>query len=1505
MKHEASSSSETQPIHETDLRRIAQVNDVFRLAWQSGQPRQIEELLPSIPEVLRPAAFVTLLQVEFQFRRAAGEVISKNDYVLRFPEYARAISGLMESTDQADLVVDRDETRIDGYNLVDTKQSAETSPVENREKNRESGRFSRSIPEEFGRYQILRELGRGGMGAVYLAVDRHLGRQVALKIPIFRDEDGKDAIERFYREARTMATVQHANLCPVFDVGLFEKWHFLTMAYLDGKPMSEKLKEDGAFPLARGVLLLRTIALAVQKAHEAGIVHRDLKPANIMLTRGDEPVIMDFGLASRRQSGEVDLTHTGTVFGSPAYMAPEQVEARHDEIGPATDIYALGVILYQAVTGRRPFEGSVASVFGQIVSQVPRLPSRINPELPLEIDSICLKALAKIPAERHASSAQFAEELSRLLPLLKPSQGTETATLTYRPPADSDVEIPVKKENEANSISRSRRDAELRHVTVAVFGYETDDDSLDPSISSHSEQLHEQSRLFASSIADQVGRFGGVIVQVSGGEVITCFGFPQAYEDAPQRAIRAAFQILRQRETEPQERSNLPRANQVWVALHSGEAVAEEIVGARGHVEISLVGDARNLALRMNAVAEPGAILISSATHQRVGLYFECESIGLQRIRGVPQPVELFKVIRESSSRNRVELADPGNLTPLVGRDTELSILKDRWEQALDGLGQIVLLIGDAGLGKSRLIRELREHVIGDDLEGASVIEWRCSQYHMGTSFFPVAEFFSRLLNFENRTPSERLDGVIGYLRELKIESAQNVSLLCGMLSVPTDERYPALTLSPQKMKELTEELLQQWLQQLAEVAPVLFIVEDLHWLDPSTLELLEKHVLEFQVGRMLSVLTFRPEFETPWKSKPHQTQIALNRLTKRQIGEMMRKRTKRREIPGPIIQQVIERTDGIPLFVEEFTVMIVESGILDRADAGTDSATLLNVIPATLHDLLLSRLDRMAADREVIQLAATIGREFGFGLLAAACNVPETQLQSELDKLVKAEILFQKGESHEASYIFKHALLQDAAYRSMLTKRRQACHQRIAEVLESRFDDIVATQPALLAHHFSEAGVFNKGIQYWLKAGQESQQQSANIEAISHLTSGLKLLQSLHDSTERDQFELALQSTLFPVLMAARGWSAPEVGSVIERAQELCSKYGSVADQFFVMWGMWGWRIIRADMDICRGIAREMMTLVEQSPEARLLLPEACWAVGASEYYQGDFRTGLEVLEQGRRLSDIEQARVYALKTGQHCGVMCSSHTALALWELGYPTQAVQRADETVRLGRHVAHPFSYAMALFFGRQVLQFCGRDDDAKLRIAEEYTICHEQGFVFFEIHAIFGRGEYLLKEGKIDEARKLLDQGVQMLKGTGANLSMDYPYRNLAEAYLSQGLPDDAHEWLERGFDLVHNHQLRGMESEFLRLKGGLALARDDERGAEKCYLDAIQVSRQQQAKSWELRSAISLAELRRRQGRSTEIPPLLQPLYNWFTEGFDSADLKQAKSLLDQLGGSE
>jgi tetratricopeptide (TPR) repeat protein len=946
-----------------------------------------------------------------------------------------------------------------------------------------------------------------------------------------------------------------------------------------------------------------------------------------------------------------------------------------------------------------------------------------------------------------------------------------------------------------------------------------------------------------------------------------------------------------------EQQSALPRREELVIAIHSGLTVAEETIHG-----VKVTGETMQTLRRLAAVVEPGVVVVTESVHKSSRIYFEQESLGTITVRGVAEPLSLHRVIKQAPvTLNRVELVDPGNLTPLIGRDTEFSILKDRWDQAIEALGQIVLLIGEAGLGKSRLIREIREHVIRDGLN-PDIIELRCSQYHQSTGLYPMVEHLSQLLQWEqNSSTDSRVAAIQRYLESLNLCGDRNTALLANLMGVDASQ-LPALDVSPQKKREMTAAFLLELLRRRSELRPVLFIVEDLHWVDPTLLELLAAYVDGFDQHRSLSIFTFRPEFETPWKSKPHQTQIALNRLTKRQIRDMMRKRLGRDTVPDLLVEQIAQRTDGIPLFIEEFSTLLAETGSLDE---GSISESAINqVIPASLQDLLMARLDRMASDPEVIQLAAAIGREFSYALLSAASELKADQLQTELEKLVSAEVLFRKGEFPDASFIFKHALIQDSAYNSLLKKRRQGIHARIGAALETRFPEIVSHQPELVAHHFTEADIAAKGAEYWLKAGVKAQAISANVEAISHLTYGLKVLQSIPESSARDQLELGFQLTLAPVLMAARGWSATEVGTAIERARQLVANFGSLEEKFFVMWGLWGWRVIRADMDIAGPIAEDMMKLAQSSPEGAELLAEAYWCVGCTHYYRGDFQSGLELLEKGLSLIDDDQERNHALKTGQRCSLMCRSHIALALWGLGYPDQAMQRTDENLRLGRQHNHPFTFAMSHFFRRQILDFCGFHDLSRASIEDEYRICHDNGFVFFEVHAHFGRGTFALREGRIDEARRQFDVGLEMLKATGGHLSMDHAYHNIAEAYLGAGRLDDAKEWLDRGFDLVNNRNQRRREVEFLRLQGVLALAAGDQTGAEASYRKAIDVARRQQARSWELRATINLAELKKLQGQASEGRQILEAVYGFFTEGFGTADLVRAKALLNELGAS-
>ena len=748
----------------------------------------------------------------------------------------------------------------------------------------------------FGRYRIEKLLGNGAMGEVFLAHDVHLDRRVALKIPQFHGGGWEETVSRFFREARAMANLHHSNLCPVYDVGQIDGKYFMSMAYIEGQTLNDRIKEK-PFKDHEAIELMQKIASALHLAHEAGIVHRDLKPANVMISLDGEPVVMDFGLAQRNQMGEADLTQSGVILGTPAYMAPEQAESRHDDVGPHSDVWSMGVILYFMLTGKRPFMGSPISVMSQIVMSEPPSIVDLRADIAPALRDIVSQAMTKDISKRQASSAQMAQQLSDFLASTSRASGT-APTASISGAGDSLIG------SVATSMVR-------RPVTVAVFSFD------DPELSSDPEQQQETLSTFTNLIREHVEEFDGAVIESDDVQVITSFGFPISHEDSPVRAIRAGRQVLSTLTPEslPKLIPGTSAAATVTVIVHSGDTIAKQDVDTGA---ISLSGDVRSTALRLDAVAEPGNMVVSETTHQRSKMFFEWESLGASRIRGLAQPMELFLVNSEAESRSRVDLVDPGNLTPLIGRSTELNILKDRWELTLDELGQVVVLIGEAGLGKSRLIREIRNHVLEDEDEPSMVMELRCSAYHRDSSFFPIIEFIQRLLEFDQVTAnSDRQTRIERLLTDADIYSVDNLGLMANLLAVELSsadgQPLPPLELPPQRLMELTQELLLKWLNGVAQKQPTLFIIEDLHWSDASTQGLLTQLVDSFSSGQLMSLLTFRPEFETPWASSPHQTQIALNRLPKRQMKKMIHERIGRKDIPDQIVNQLIDRTDGVP----------------------------------------------------------------------------------------------------------------------------------------------------------------------------------------------------------------------------------------------------------------------------------------------------------------------------------------------------------------------------------------------------------------------------------------------------------------------------------------------------------------------------------------------------------------------------------------------------------------
>jgi serine/threonine protein kinase/predicted ATPase len=1378
-------------------------------------------------------------------------------------------------------------------------------------------------PDEIGRlahYRVLKILGQGGMGVVLLAEDTHLLRPVALKV--MRPEMGLSLSnrQRFLREARLMAQVRSDHVVTVHQVGQVDDVCYLAMELLDGEPMDRWLERVGTPPLVEVLRIGREMARALAAAHARGLIHRDVKPANVWLEAPTRRVkLLDFGLA-RPLAGDVSLTNSGIVVGTPMYMAPEQ--ARGEPLDGRADLFSLGCVLYQMATGRPPFAGNTAlAVMTAVVTETPPPASQFNPAIPASLADLLSRLLAKQPTARPASAEAVGEELqavervtrdTRAIPVGSAATPAEwgwsvdqrqsaSPSVGTPPPSSSTPLQPRPAESPDTSSSRRRaREAERRQVTVLVCGCDLFESEA--YLGLEAEDQAQVLRTFQQTCEEAVRHFDGTVVQCNEQGVVACFGYPVAHEDAARRAAGAGLRLL----DEVKARGGqLPRARDLepapWVALHTGPAIVEVKDDA-----VSLVGDARNVAVRLRDVAVPGQVTCTEATRRLFRDQFQCAGLGDRTIKGVSRPVTLFRVERRAADGGSFETS--AGPSPLIGRDHEISLLKDRWEQAQEGMGQVVLLVGEPGMGKSRLVRVLKEHVSGQHVEGgvdAPVIEWRCSPHYQNTGLRPVIDFYERALGFRpEEPPQDRFDRMLSRVAKYGLAGPDVIPLWAALLSLPTPDRFPPLSLTPARQREETFRLLLEWLHARTARGPVLLVVEDLHWCDASTLEFLGQFLAEFPHDRILSVLTFRPEFKPPWAAVGHQTSLALTRLTRRQVGDLIRKKAGP-AVSDAVIEQVYDRADGVPLFVEEFTKMVQESAALDRTGAGGVPGPTVpgHEIPSTLQDLVMARLDRMEGGRELAQLAAVLGREFSHELLAAVAAVDELTLQAELAKLAQADIVYSKGRPPRCTYFFKHALLEDALYNALVKARRQQFHRRIGEVLEAQFPQTAETQPELLGHHFSEAGLTEKAVGYWLKAGQRSGERSAFCEAIGHLTRGLALVGTLEASRARDDWELRFLTKLAPAYVAARGYAAPEAGPLFVRARELCQRIGDQQQQFGIMLGTWEWHIVRGDLRACVDQAADGMALAESQHDPGMMM-EALFMPGVTMFYRGRFAGAQACYENALgAYDDRQRTKFWTTYTGHDAGVTHRCYLALALWHLGHPDRAVQAAREARELARTIGHPFSLCHAVDFAAYLYHCCRLGAAVQATAEEEMAIATEQGFPFWHSLGTLHKGVGLLLQGRREESLPILLKGFSAFRASGAEIRVPSYLGTLGDAYRQFSRFEDAHQALDEGLAVAEKNDERNHEAELHRLKGELVLAESPDRRAEAeaCFQRAIETAQRQQSRGLELRATTSLARLWQQEGRRDDARAALMAVYGTYAEGFTMPDLVAARGLLESL----
>ena len=952
--------------------------------------------------------------------------------------------------------------------------------------------------------------------------------------------------------------------------------------------------------------------------------------------------------------------------------------------------------------------------------------------------------------------------------------------------------------------------AERRQVTV-MFSDLVGSTAL--SARMDAEDLREIISSYQRCVAETVKRCGGFVAKYMGDGVLVYFGYPQAHEDDAERAVRAGLELI---EAVGGLKSSAPLQTRVGIA--TGLVVVGDLIGSGAAQEQAVVGETPNIAARLQGVAQPNTVVIAESTRKLLGNLFDLQGLSAQDLKGIGSPVRAWAVLRPASIESRFEALHASGLTELVGREEELELLLRRWLKAKVGEGQVVLLSGEAGIGKSRLTAALLERLAA---EPHTRLRYFCSPQHTDSALYPIVSQMERAAGLaHDDTPEARLDKLDAVLAQTSTR-IEDVALFAEMLSLPNDGRYPAIELTPEQRRQRTLEALTEQLAGLASQNPVLMIFEDAHWTDPTSLEAFGRTVDRIKTLPVLLIVTFRPEFNAPWAGRSHVTSLALNRLGEREAAAIIARLVGNKELPADVMAEIVERTDGIPLFVEEMTKAVLEAegeGDARRIAGAVPSPAL--AVPASLHASLMARLDRLGPAKEIAQIGAAIGREFSHVLLSAVVSKPEADLNSALNHLISAGLAFRQGQPPHATYLFKHALVQDAAYGTLLREPRRALHARIAETLENQFTEIAENQPELVARHCTEAGLIEKAADLWGKAGQRSLARAALLEGAEQLRRALDQIATLPATPYLRREEIKLHVAFANALALT-----------------------------------------------------------------------------------GDFVDGKEHYDRALAIYDPAEHRPIATSSGRDVGVTLLSFRSACLWILGYPVASRNDSERAVKNARETGQATTLMYALWFAGDSHMVCGNYAAANAQVDELIALADERGAPYWKALGTAIRGWLFAVTGKASDAVWAITSGITSLRSTGATLYEPRHLSFLAMAYAELGQLDDAWRCIDDAIEKVERSKEKWGEAEVHRIAGEIALkslAPDPEK-AEAYFERALTIACQQQAKSWELRAAMSMARLWRDQGKREEARELLAPVYGWFTEGFDTLDLQEAKKLMDEL----
>jgi len=1272
-----------------------------------------------------------------------------------------------------------------------------------------------SLPEQIGRYKLLSLLGRGGMGAVYLALDPELNRRVAIKLLPGATARKPTARQRFLREAQAIAALNHPGICTIHSIEQDADILFLVLEYLEGNSFRDLLDTNAArWPAVKVAEFILQVAHALEAAHAAGIIHRDIKCSNLMLTPAGQVKILDFGLA--KVSHARFITEAGSTIGTPAYWSPEQ--AQGELLDARTDLWSLGASFYEVLTGLLPFEGdNVAALTWAITNHAPEPLTQARPDVPASLARIIHKLLEKNRDLRYLSAAALADDLQGFLQ--SPDQAVVSRGPVRRPSRPSLSSIDILS------------GAERRPVTFLSIDLSAAAAAKDPE---DFEAALERGRAMCARI---VAQYDGYLQPWSGGSSAAFFGYPRGREDAARMAVQAGLALA-----EAFSRAGAEFFIRVGVdtSLALTDSSEHRLIGGEGFERARTIGQR----------AGPNELLVGSETLRIVEGRF---ALGKEQQLHLPgdRTLSFAQVLHASTARSRFELLAQADLTPLAGRDQELELLIRRWQAAAAGNGHVALIGGAAGLGKSRLAYEVKRRVAADPT--AALIECFCAPQFANTMLYPVIECFHRLV-FESDVrpmqPDEKLRALEGTLTQLGFPLAETVPLFAQLLDCPAPA-YPKLEMTPEAQRAHTLEALVNIVIGRAGRQPLLFVVEDLHWADPTTLELLAMLLEQAPSARMLALFTHRLEFHPPWPPRSYVSTLSLDRLRREDAIAIASASARGVDLNAFTLEQIVGNSDGVPLFVEEITKMVAKSG----GDHGRAIP-----VPATLRDSFIARLDQLGDARNIARMASVLGRDFPRELLSILSELPDEELDEGLQRLVDAEILYTRGTGSRRSYVFKHALLQEAAHDSLLRKTRLSLHERVAELLLQRFPETAERQPEVVAGHFTEAGLGARAIPWWHRAGAGALQRSAYREALSHFQCGMDVFLSLPEAERDASHELLLLASQGMALTATHGFGSDEVGRTYQRAQALLPVAGDSDLLLPTLWGVWVYNLVRSRLDDALALSVRMIELGERR-DSRSIQLEGHWTAGNTLFWAGQLEASRRHLETAEKFYDPGRSEEEAYRFGQDTLVGALCYQSFVYCFQGLFDRALEVSDRSIAFARELRHPFSIGWTLPFRATLECFLGNFAQAREWGEQAVRFCQEQAYPFWISAALSALGRSLAELGDVETGIARLREGISTSRLIGSRVVEPLFEAQLAEGLLRAGDAAAALAQAEAALAQAREQGVGVSALDPLRVRGLALAAMGRTAEARESLEQAIARSRAAECRYVELLAASSMAEL--------------------------------------------